>query len=236
MALTFGGSQVILPSGFSGLGTGGTATPFGGSMVTMSPETLQAWGLSAPGTTAVAGGGSAGSGGASGGMLGNIGIGASIGQAIGAAVGAFINAKATSYVLEKQAEINRINQGRMQLGYESALRAGESQISKVTREAGAIKAKQRTSMAANGVSLGQGSAAEVAASTEVNKKLDVKNIQANALANSWGYSTQAAQYGMQANMQVMGAGYQSATAVSQTIATGLESIGTVADRWYYYNR
>ena len=91
-------------------------------------------------------------------------------------------------------------------------------------------------MAANGVSLGQGSAAEVAASTEVNKKLDVKNIQANALANSWGYSTQAAQYGMQANMQVMGAGYQSATAVSQTIATGLDSIGTVADRWYYYNR
>ena len=236
MALTFGGSQVILPSGFSGLGTGTSPLFFGNASVTMTPQTAQAWGLSTSGATAVAGGGDAGAGGAAGGVLGNIGIGASIGQAIGAAVGAFINAKATSYVLEKQAEINRINQGRAQLGFESALRAGESQISKVTREAGAIKAKQKTAMASNGVSLGQGSAAEVAASTEVNKKLDVKNIQANALANSWGYSTQATQYGMQASLQQMGAGYQNATAVSQTISSGLEAIGTVADRWYYYNR
>ena len=188
-----------------------------------------------PGATITANASGAGAGGGAG-MLGNLGIGASIGQAIGAAVGAFITANATSYVLEKQAEINRLNQGRMQLGYESALRAGESQISKVTREAGAVKAKQKTAMAANGVSLGQGSAAEITASTEINKKLDVKNIQANALANSWGYSTQATQYGMQASLQQMGAGYQSATAVSQTISSGLESIGTVADRWYYYNR
>ncbi len=188
-----------------------------------------------PGATITANASGAGAGGGAG-MLGNLGIGASIGQAIGAAVGAFITANATSYVLEKQAEINRLNQGRMQLGYESALRAGESQISKVTREAGAVKAKQKTAMAANGVSLGQGSAAEITASTEINKKLDVKNIQANALANSWGYSTQATQYGMQASLQQMGAGYQSSTAVSQTISSGLESIGTVADRWYYYNR
>ena len=197
---------------------------------------LDAVGFTArPGATITANASGAGAGGGAG-MLGNLGIGASIGQAIGAAVGAFITANATSYVLEKQAEINRLNQGRMQLGYESALRAGESQISKVTREAGAVKAKQKTAMAANGVSLGQGSAAEITASTEINKKLDVKNIQANALANSWGYSTQATQYGMQASLQQMGAGYQSATAVSQTISSGLESIGTVADRWYYYNR
>ena len=213
MALTFGGAQVTLPSGFSGLG-GQIALP-------------STTGSSVPG-------GASGSGGM--GVFGNIGIGVSIGQAIGSAVGAFISSKATSYVLEKQAEINRINEARAQLGYESAIRAGESQISKVTREAGAVKAKQKTAMAANGVSLGQGSAAEIAASTEVNKKLDVKTIQENALANSWGYSTKATQYGTYANAQMMGAQYASDTAISSTIAKGLESIGTVADRWYYYNR
>lgn len=215
------------------------ALMLGGSTVTMTPATAQAWGISSvPQSVGSGFGGAGGSGGSQGGSgaLGSIGIGASIGQAIGAAVGAFISAKATSYVLEKQAEINRLNQGRMQLGYESALRAGESQISQVTREAGAVKAKQKNAMAANGVSLGQGSAAEITATTEINKKLDVKNIQANALANSWGYSTKATQYGMEASLQQMGAGYQNATAVSQTISTGLESIGQVADRWYYYNR
>lgn len=177
------------------------------------------------------------SGGATGGqgVMGNVGLGASIGAAIGAAVSAFIGAKAQSYVLEKQAEINRLNQGRAQMGYESALRAGESQISKVTREAGAVKARQRASMAANGVSLGEGSAAELTATTEINKKLDVRTIQENALANSWGYSTKATQYGMLAQAQGMGSSYQDSTAFSQAIGTGLEKIGTVADKWYYYN-
>ncbi len=167
---------------------------------------------------------------------GTVGMGIGIGQAIGAAVGAFISSKATSYVLKQQAEINKINEARMQMGYESALRAGESQISKVTREAGSIKAKQKTAMAANGVSLGVGSAAEITASTEANKKLDVRTIQENALANSWGYSAKATQYGSLVSAQMMGAQYASDTAVSSTIAKGLESIGTVADRWYYYNR
>lgn len=214
------------------------ALMFGGSSVTMSPTTAQAWGIqSVPQSGSAlgsAGGGSSGSGGA--GPMGNLGIGVAIGQAIGAAVGAFISSKATSYVLEKQAEINRINEARMQMGYESALRAGESQISKVTREAGAVKARQKTAMASNGVSLGVGSAAEITATTEVNKKLDVRTIQENALTNSWGYANKASQYGVLANTQMMGAQYASDTAVSSTIAKGLESIGTVADKWYYYNR
>lgn len=214
------------------------ALMFGGSSVTMSPTTAQAWGIqSVPQSGSAlgsAGGGSSGSGGA--GPMGNLGIGVAIGQAIGAAVGAFISSKATSYVLEKQAEINRINEARMQMGYESALRAGESQISKVTREAGAVKAKQKTAMASNGVSLGVGSAAEITATTEVNKKLDVRTIQENALTNSWGYANKASQYGVLANTQMMGAQYASDTAISSTIAKGLESIGTVADKWYYYNR
>lgn len=211
---------------------------FGGSTVTMSPTTAQAWGISSvPQTTGSALGGSgSGSGSGGSGAMGRLGIGITIGQAIGSAVGAFITSKATSYVLEKQAEINRLNEARMQMGYESALRAGESQISKVTREAGAVKAKQKTGMAANGVSLGVGSAAEITASTEVNKKLDVRTIQENALTNSWGYSTKGTQYSMLANTQMMGAQYASDTAVSSTIAKGLESIGTVADKWYYYNR
>lgn len=214
------------------------ALMFGGSTVTISPTTAQAWGIQPvpQGTGSALGGNGSGSGSGGSGAMGNLGIGIAIGQAIGAVVGAFITSKATSYVLEKQAEINRINEARMQMGYESALRAGESQISKVTREAGAVKAKQRTGLAANGVSLGVGSAAEITASTEVNKKLDVRTIQENALTNSWGYANKASQYSMLTNTQMMGAQYASDTAVSSAIAKGLESIGTVADKWYYYNR
>lgn len=207
------GTNVSLGSGTDAVGF--TARP--GASITVN-------------NTASTGSGSGGS------AWGTIGMGIGIGQAIGAAVGAFISSKATSYVLKQQAEINKINEARMQMGYESALRAGESQISKVTREAGAIKAKQKTAMAANGVSLGVGSAAEITASTEANKKLDVRTIQENALANSWGYATKATQYSALSTAQAMGAQYASDTAISSTIAKGLESVGTVADRWYYYNR
>lgn len=215
------------------------ALTFGGSSVTMTPAVAQAWGIqSVPQTTSTYGSSLGGSGGASGGgssFAGNLGIGVSVGQAIGAAVGAFISAKASSYVLEKQAEMLKMNEERMQMGYESALRAGESQISKVTREAGQIKARQRNSLAANGVSLGVGSAAELTTSTNVNKALDVKNIQENALANAWGYSTKATQYRIAATASQMGASYANDTAVSSTISKGLESIGNVADKWYMYN-
>ncbi len=220
---------------------------FGGSSLTITQPTSAAFSIqgvpssmTAPGSTfgmtSAASTVNSGSSSGGGGMMGNLGMGVSIGQAIGAAVGAFITSKATSYVLKQQAEINKINEARMQMGYESALRAGESQISKVTREAGAVKAKQKNAMAANGVSLGQGSAAEVTATTEVNKKLDVRTIQENALTNSWNYSNKASQYNALANTQLMGAQYASDTAVSSTISKGLESIGTVADKWYYYNR
>lgn len=220
---------------------------FGGSSLTITQPTSAGFSIqgvpslmTAPGSTlgmtSAASTVNSGSSSGGGGMMGNVGMGVSIGQAIGAAVGAFITSKATSYVLKQQAEINKINEARMQMGYESALRAGESQISKVTREAGAVKAKQKNAMAANGVSLGQGSAAEVTATTEVNKKLDVRNIQENALTNSWNYSNKASQYNALANTQLMGAQYASDTAVSSTISKGLESIGTVADKWYYYNR
>ncbi len=214
------------------------ALTFGGASVTMTPATASAWGIQqvpAAGATATA---TSSTGGASGvgNALGNFGTGLAIGQAIGAVVGAFISSKATSYVLDKQAEINEINKGRAQLGYESALRAGESQIGKITREAGAVKAKQRNAMAANGVSVGVGSSAEVLATTDANNELDVRTIQENAIANAWGYSSKATQYDMIASTQRMGAEYASDTAISSTIAKGLESVGTVADKWYYYNR
>lgn len=214
------------------------ALTFGGSTVTMTPTTAAAWGIQqvpAAGATA-AGAGSASGASGSGSTFGNLGMGLAVGQAIGAVVGAFISSNATSYVLDKQAEINEINKGRAQLGYESALRAGESQIGKVTREAGAVKAKQRNAMAANGVSIGVGSSAEVLATTDANKELDVRTIQENAIANAWGYSTKATQYDMIASTQRMGAQYASDTAISSTIAKGLESVGNVADKWYYYNR
>jgi Tfp pilus assembly protein PilX len=213
------------------------ALTFGGASVTMTPATASAWGIQqVPAAGATAAGASSAGGASGGNTWGNLGMGLAVGQAIGAVVGAFISSNATSYVLNKQAEINEINKGRAQLGYESALRAGESQIGKVTREAGAVKAKQRNSMAANGVSVGVGSSAEVLATTDANKELDVRTIQENAIANAWGYSTKATQYDMIANTQRMGAQYASDTAISSTIAKGLESVGSVADKWYYYNR
>ena len=169
-------------------------------------------------------------------VLGNIGLGVSIGQAIGAAYSAYNTGRTLKYTLKKQAEVMKINQAKMQLNTEQALRSGESQIAALTIKAGALKAKQKTAMAANGIQVGSGSSAEVLATTDAMKKLDIRTAQENALAAAWGYQSKADNYATQARNLQSAANYQGATAVSSAIGSSLEKIGAVADKWYTYSR
>lgn len=178
-------------------------------------------------------GSSAAAGGSS--ITGGVGMGAAIGQAIGSIYTAYSSSKLSGDLLKTQQHINENNAKIAQMGYESALRAGESEIQKLTMRAGAIKSKQRAAMAANGIKLGVGSAADVTASTEVMKKLDMNTAHQNALASAFGYSVRQANYESMAKAQGYAGSYnQGAGAVGMTIGSALEGVGQVADRWYKY--
>lgn len=134
---------------------------------------------------------------------GAVGWGSLIAQGIGntiSALGSFGVTKNLNAVAQSQANIARINAQTMMRAYEGTLRASERDIQRTTMAAGRTKGSQRAALAANGIAIGEGSASELQASTDIVKELDVNQIKSNALTQAWGYRMQAANYSGQALM------------------------------------
>jgi hypothetical protein len=116
------------------------------------------------------------------------------GAAVTSAIGNYFSSESNKISLQSQADIADINAQVAELNAQSALMQGQRQVAQITLQAGQLKSRQRASMAANGVDLGDGSAAEVQASTDVMKEADANTAHANAVANAWGYRTQENNY------------------------------------------
>lgn len=166
------------------------------------------------------------------GVGGGLSIGMAIGQAIGGAFSAYTQSKTSGYVLKQQRKILEANKAVAQMGAESAMRAGESQIAQITYQAGQTKAKQRANYAASGVALGDGSVRDVLTTTDVLKKLDTRTARMNALASAWGYRRQALGYGSQASVAGTLSDYYSGSALGSAFGSLIEGGTSVAERWY----
>lgn len=132
-----------------------------------------------------------------------MGWGSLIAQGIGntiSAFGSFGITRSQNAIAQSQANIARINAQKMRMQYESTLRASEKDVQRTTMAAGRVKSSQRAALAANGIAIGEGSAAELVASTDIVKEIDVNQIKANATQQAWGYRMQAAGYEGQAIM------------------------------------
>ena len=121
------------------------------------------------------------------------------------AVSGLINASASRTVtryqnaaLQSQANIARINADTMERKYQATLNNAESQIVRQTMQAGRVKHSQRAALAANGIAVATGSAAEQQASTDLIKEMDSNALARNALSEAWGYRWQALNYNNQA--------------------------------------
>lgn len=162
--------------------------------------------------------------------VGNVGLGLQVAGMAAGVVGSFYSAKLQKQALESQAQIAEINARISELGAQSVLLQGQRQAGAISRQAGDVKSAQRARLAASGVDLGEGSAAEVVASTDIAKELDMQTTQSNALAAAWGYRTQ----GMNSTNEAA-AKRATAGAVSpgmQAAGTLLGSAGAVAQSWY----
>jgi len=103
--------------------------------------------------------------------------------------------------LEFQAQIADINARMAERAAQSELLAGQRRIASLTLSAGQLKGKQRASMAANGIDLGVGSAAETLASTDLMKEIDKNTLEVNAVQSAWGYRTKGSAFSSQAIVQ-----------------------------------
>ena len=125
------------------------------------------------------------------------GIGAAI-KGFGQAYVASQGLKAQASLMESQAAMADVNAKIMDLGVDIAYRKRDAEIGNLTLRAGQIKAQQRVAFASRGVALGVGSTAEVAASTELQKEVDVLTAEMNGLMSAWNYKRQAALFRAQA--------------------------------------
>lgn len=157
-----------------------------------------------------------------------------IGGSVSGAVGSYYSSKSQASSLKFQSDIAGINARIAELGAQQELFKGQQQVGALTMKAGQVKSSQRAAMAANGIDLGEGNAAEVQASTDIMKEIDANTLQANAVRSAWGYKTQAVNFQNDALMKRAGA-----DSISPGMAAAgslLGSAGTVASSWYSLNK
>lgn len=171
-------------------------------------------------------------------LIGQVGGGltSGIGSYYGAATQK-INMGGQAALAEAQARIHEINARMAEQGAQSVLLQGQQQVGALTLKAGQLKSSQRTALAANGVDLGEGSAAELQASTDVMKEIDTNTLAANAVRSAWGYRTEASNHLIEAGNARAQAHIARATAkgISPGMALAGSLLGSatnVAGSWY----
>lgn len=149
------------------------------------------------------------------------------GTAISAS-GSYYSSKAQKTTLEHQAKmadinarVSKINERIAEMGAQSAMQQGTQQVASLTHQAGQLKGRQRATMAANGIDLSVGNAAEVEASTDIMKAVDAGQLKLNAMRTAFGHRTQ----GMSAANQTLN--MQNQARMAQASAAGI-SPGTSA--------
>lgn len=158
-------------------------------------------------------------------------------QAAGAAsstVGSYYSARTSKTNLELQSSLADTNAKIAELGAQSALMQGEREEQKSRLQTAQLKSTQRTAMAANGIDLGEGSAAQVLTSTDMMGEIDASTIKANAARSAWGYRTQAVNEKNQATMS-----RAAASAISpggSAFSSLLGGAGGVASSWYQFKK
>ena len=120
-----------------------------------------------------------------------------ISQGVAATINAFGSIGVTKHnnaIAQSQANIARLNAQMMERQAQGVLRSAEKAIVAKTMKAGQVKSTQRARLAANGIAVGVGSAAEIQASTDIIKEIDKNQIKSNAVADAWGYRLKAVGY------------------------------------------
>ena len=166
--------------------------------------------------------------------LGSLGLTGSgfmaIGGALSSAIGGFFASEAQKYQLETQAIIARTNARIAERGAQSTLDKGNKDIASLTLKAGQVKSAQRAAMAANGIDLGVGSAAETLASTEIMKEIDKNTLNANAVRSAWGQRLEGVSFQNEAI-----ASQNAANSISPWMNAATSLLGSaseVSSQWY----
>lgn len=153
-------------------------------------------------------------------------------NAVSGMVTGYYNSAIQSIQREMQARIADFNARQSERQAQAALLQSQQRIGQISQEYESRKASQKASMAANGVLLGVGSAAEVTASTDINKTISINNEYVNGYMNAWNARMQGVSYSLTADGARSSGPATSWGAAVEGLTTGIAK-GT---RDYLYSR
>jgi hypothetical protein len=154
--------------------------------------------------------------------------------AASSALGAYYGAQSQKQSLELTANLADINARMSESAAQQTLLTGQREEQKSRIATANLKGTQRASMAANGIDLGEGTAANVLTTTDVMGEIDANTIHANAVRSAWGYRTQSVNQTNQALTSRASAGAINPGQAAMTSLLG--SAGSVASNWYRYDK
>ena len=134
------------------------------------------------------------------------------------ALGAYQQAKLAGDVAARNAKL-------ADLQAEDALRRGENEAADLRRRVAATKSAQRVSLAAKGLDLTYGTAADLQDQTDFFGESDVATVRTNARKEAWARRSQGA------NFQAEALSQRPWLSAGSTLLAGA---GQVASRWYDY--
>ena len=170
--------------------------------------------------------------GAMGQIPGGFGTGFKVGYTAGNILtGPFLAYKSAKYEkrsLQMQADIANLQSASFHTAADDAKRAGLQQAAAIGYQAGQAKSSTRVRQAASGVRVGgSGSSAEVLASIDVAKEMQVNQVIANSVAASWGYRRTAVDYSNKAlSYECAAKGISPWAAAITNLVSSLTSVGS----------
>lgn len=135
-----------------------------------------------------------------------------------------LNAHNSSLIGEMNAtqalRVGEMNARLAEMAAETEMTRGQIEYGAFTLKKGRMKSSQRANLAANGIDLGVGSAAEDLTSTDIMGEIDGQMIVNNAVRSAWGYQTQASTARVRAGFEAVNARAAGASAANNYTATG----------------
>lgn len=156
---------------------------------------------------------------------GSSGIGWGMAGSVISAIGGIVTGYYSSRIQKAQARMQQnlaeFNQRQAERNAQLALMQSAQRIGQISRKYEGVKSSQKAAMAANGIVLGVGSAAEVVTTTDIDKEQSLQNERMNGMREAWGYRMQGIGFGQQAASANSLA--QQADSLAPAISQGLNS-------------
>lgn len=133
--------------------------------------------------------------------------------------------KLNAAMAESDASLLELNASISDTQADQAIAMGQREQQKLRMGAAQLKGRQRTSLAANGVDLGVGSAARVLATTDYMTEVDAGEIRANAARAAFGYKVQQVnQKAAAMSARAQGVNYSAGSAFAAASASGISPL------------